>query len=308
MTITAIRIGIDVSKACLDVCEAPSQATIRILNTEDAIAKLLARLPTDATVVFEATAPYDTRLRKALARTSLRVLRVNPSRARDFARAAGFLAKTDTIDARMLARLPDALDVRAEEAFDQDREALAALHRRRDQLVDMRAVERGRLADEPDAGVRNSLERHVEWLTITIEDIEARIRDALKRPAFARRAKLLATAKGVGHVTVTTVLALMPEIGRCSSKAIAALAGLAPVNRDSGAFRGQRHIAGGRRRVRQALYMAALAAIRTHEPFRQHYLAIKARSGKAKVAVIAVARKLLVILNAMIKNDEPFRA
>lgn len=104
------------------------------------------------------------------------------------------------------------------------------------------------------------------------------------------------------------MLALLPEIGRCSSKAIAALAGLAPVNRDSGTRRGQRHIAGGRHRVRRALYMAALAAIRTHEPFRQHYLAIKARSGHAKVAIIAVARKLLVILNAMIRNDEPFRA
>lgn len=308
MTVTAIRVGIDVSKAWLDVCVTLAQTTSRIPNCEEAIAQLVARLPQDATVVFEATAPYDTLLRQALARTSLRVLRVNPSRARDFARAAGFLAKTDTIDARMLARLPDALDVRAEQPFDQNREELAALHRRRDQLVDMRAVERGRLADEPDADVRNSLEQHIEWLTMTIEDIEVRIRDVLKRPAFARRAKLLATAKGVGHVTVTTLLALMPEIGRCSSKAIAALAGLAPVNRDSGAFRGQRHIAGGRRRVRQALYMSALAAIRTHEPFRQHYIAIKARSGKAKVAIIAVARKLLVILNAMIKNDEPFRA
>ena len=308
MTVTAIRVGIDVSKAWLDVCMTPGQTTSRIPNCEEAIAQLVAKLPEDATVVFEATAPYDTRLRKTLACTSLRVLRVNPARARDFARAAGFLAKTDTIDARMLARLPEALDVRAEEAFDQDREELAALHRRRDQLVDMRAVERGRLADEPDACVRNTLEQHIEWLTMTIDDIEATIRDVLKRPAFARRAKLLATAKGVGHVTVTTVLALLPEIGRCSSKAIAALAGLAPVNRDSGAFRGQRHIAGGRRRLRQALYMAALAAIRTHQPFRQHYLAIKARSGKAKVAIIAIARNLLVILNAMIKNDEPFRA
>lgn len=308
MTIAAFRIGIDVSKACLDIFEQPSQTASRILNTEAAIAKLVARLPPEATIIFEATAPYDTALRKALAGTGLRVLRVNPARARDFARAAGFLAKTDTIDARMLARLPEALDVREDAAFDPLREALAALHRRRDQLVEARAVERGRLASEPDTDVRHSLESHIAWLATAIAELDAKIRGLLAKPAFATRARLLATAKGVGAVTVTTLLALLPEIGRCSAKAIAALAGLAPLNRDSGTLRGQRHITGGRRRVRQALYMAALAAIRTHEPFRQHYLTIKARSGHAKVAIIAVARKLLVILNAMVKSNQPFRA
>ena len=208
----------------------------------------------------------------------------------------------------MLALLPEALEVREDEAFDQHREALAALHRRRDQLVDMRAVERGRIASEPDQDARRSLESHIDWLSAAIEELEVKIRSILAKPPFARRAKLLATAKGVGTVTVTTILALLPELGRCSAKAIAALAGLAPINRDSGTLRGQRHIAGGRRRVRQALYMAALAAIRTHEPFKQHYLAIKARSGHAKVAIVAVARKLLVTLNAMIKSDQPFRA
>lgn len=308
MTIPPFRVGIDVSKAVLDVFEAPSQAASRILNTDAAIAKLVARLPPDATIVFEATAPYDTLLRRALARSGLRVLRVNPGRARDFARAAGFLAKTDAIDARLLARLPEALDLRAEAAFDPGREALAALNRRRDQLVETRAVERGRLASEPDADARHSLESHIAWLGAAIAELEAKIDSLLRTPPFARRATLLGTAKGVGAVTVTTLLALLPELGRCSAKAIAALAGLAPLNRDSGTLRGQRHIAGGRRRVRQALYMAALAAIRTHAPFRQQYLAIKARSGHAKVAVIAIARKLLVILNAMLKTDQPFRA
>jgi transposase len=308
MTIAAFRVGIDVSKAGLDVFEAPSQTASRIPNTQAAIARLIARLPRNATIVFEATAPYDTALRKALARTGLRTLRVNPARARDFARAAGFLAKTDAVDARMLALLPDALQVREDEPFDHHREALAALHRRRDQLVDTRAVERARIASEPDADVRHSLESHIGWLTTAIEELEARIQGMLRSPPFARRAKLLATAKGVGAVTITTILALLPEIGRCSAKAIAALAGLAPINRDSATLRGRRHIAGGRRRVRQALYMAALAAIRTHQPFRQHYLAIKARSGHAKVAIIAIARKLLVTLNAMLKSDQPFRA
>lgn len=308
MTITAFRVGIDVAKDNLDVFETRGQTTTRIPNNKAAIAKLVASLPPDTTIVFEATAPYDTLLRQALAAAGLRTLRVNPSRARDFARAAGFLAKTDAVDARMLARLPEALDVRPDEAFDPAREALAALHRRRDQLVDTRAVERGRLASEPDVDVRHSLESHIGWLDGAIAELDAKIRRALASPPFAPRARLLATAKGVGAVTITTLVALLPELGRCSAKAIAALAGLAPLNRDSGTLRGQRHIAGGRRRVRQALYMAALAAIRTHEPFRQQYLAIKARSGHAKIAIIAIARKLLVTLNAMVKSGQPFRA
>lgn len=130
----------------------------------------------------------------------------------------------------------------------------------------------------------------------------------LAGPAFAARAALLGSIKGVGRVTITTLIALLPELGSRSAKAIAAIAGLAPLNRDSGARRGQRHIAGGRRRVRQALYMAALGAIRCLDRFKQVYIGVKARSGHAKVAVVAVARKLLVILNAMVRSGQPFTA
>jgi transposase len=304
MTLAENRVGCDVSKNWLDLYETATNRAHRIPNTAPAIARLLARLPPGTTVVFEATAPYDTLLRRALGHTQLRAIRVNPGRARDFARAAGFLAKTDAIDARMLARLPDALEVPQAPPFDAEREALAARHRRRDQLVEMRAVEKGRLAAETDATLRKSLQHHIRWLDAAIAAIEA----ALASAAFAPRTRLLGTVKGVGPVTIATLVALLPELGNRSAKTIAALAGLAPLNRDSGAMRGQRRIGGGRRRVRQALYMAALGAIRGIARFRQHYLAIKARSGHAKFAVIAVARKLVVTLNAMLRSGEPFKA
>jgi transposase len=308
MTLTNFRVGCDVSKAWLDIFIADKAISTRIPNTEVAIRDFVATLPSTATVVFEATAPYDLKLRKALDAACLRALRVNPSRARDFARAAGFLAKTDAVDARMLARLPEALHIPEEQKFDADREELTALTRRRDQLVELRAMERGLHHAVSSERVAKSISNHMETLDTLIEVIEADIRAMLKKPAFAERAKQLASVKGVGPVTVVTLIALLPELGQRSAKAIAALVGLAPLNRDSGTLRGQRRIGGGRRRVRQALYMAALSAIRSVPRFNAFYRAIKERSGSSKKAVVAVARKLLVTLNAMIKKGEPFKA
>lgn len=308
MSIAPSRIEIDVSKAWLDVYDASSNKARRIANTPAEIAALAISLPPHATVVFEATAPYDTALRQGLSGGLTRVFRVNPRRARDFARAAGFLAKTDCIDARMLAAMGDTIACGEEPAFDEAREALAALHRRRDQLVEMRAVEKGRLEEACEDVERTSVSRHIAWLSAEIKAIEADIRTHLMQPAFASRAELLRSVKGVGEVTVATLLALLPELGHRSPKAIAALAGLAPINCDSGNYRGQRHISGGRRRVRRALYMAALAAIRSVPRFKTCYEAVRQRSGHAKVGIVAVARKLLVILNAMMRTGEPFRA
>jgi transposase len=308
MTLAPSRIGIDVSKAWLDIFDATTRTLFRCPNTPDDIARFLATLGPNTTLLFEATAPYDMDLRRALATAPCRVIRVNPGRARDFARASNYLAKTDAIDARMLAAMASAIDLPGEPPFDEEREALAALHRRRDQLVEMRAVERGRKASVPDMVERASIERHIHWLDGEIKMLEGQIRAAIKQPAFARKAALLRSLKGVGEVTIATLLALLPELGYRSHKGIAALAGLAPVNCDSGTFRGQRRIRGGRRRVRQALYMAALAAIRGIPRFKAFYSAIRARSGHAKVAIIAVARKLLVVLNAIMKTGQPFRA
>ena len=308
MTLAPHRIGIDISKAWLDIYDAGTAKSLRVANDATSISLYLATLPATVEVVFEATAPYDDKLRRALSASGLSAIRANPGRARDYARAAGFLAKTDTIDARMLATLPDVLPRVSAPAFDAEREALIALNRRRDQLVGIRAVERGRAASEPDQNVLESLARLIVCLDGEIAQLDVKIKAALAQPAFAPLVAIVRPVKGVGEVTAATLVALLPELGHLPAKPIAALAGLAPINRDSGMKRGQRHIGGGRRRVRQALYMAALAAIRCVPRFKAFYLAVKARCKHAKIAIIAVARKLLVTLNAMVKKRELFKA
>ena len=308
MTLAPHRIGCDISKLWLDIFDATTGKSARVANQKADIALCLATLPVSAVVVFEATAPYDDNLRRALHAAGLGSIRANPSRVRAYARAAGFLAKTDTVDARMLATLPDAIGGTQAAPFDAEREALVALHRRRDQLVETRAVERGRAADEPDARALESLARHIAWLTLEIKAIEREMKAALAKPAFAPVAAIVCSIKGIADVTAAALIALLPELGHRSAKAIAALAGLAPINRDSGATRGQRHIGGGRHRVRRALYLAAVRAIRWVPHFKAYYLALKARCKHVKIAIVAVARKLLVTLNAMVKTGQPFRA
>ena len=301
-------IGIDVSKDFLDGFDSRSAKSFRIANTPRAIAAFFRKYGNGDLIVIEATAPYDLAIRRMASRHGCPLIRVNPARARDFARASGQLAKTDAIDARMLAAMALKLNLDAGPPHDEAREALIALHRRRDQLVQIRAAELNRLEGAQDTYEKRSVSRHIVWLSNEIAGIDAKLKRALAAPPIAKTAAILRSFKGVGEVTAATLLSLLPELGARSPKEIAALAGLAPINCDSGKYRGQRRIAHGRRRVRQALYMAALAAIRTTPKFKDFYTRIKARSGHAKVAVCAVARKVLVILNAMIRDGVPFRA
>jgi len=310
MTIAHRLIGIDISKAHLDIAEDGTGKCERIANSGAAIAALLARWPCAGTrVIFEATGSYDRTLRKALEAAGVAYVRVNPARARDFARATSALAKTDAIDARLLATMGRALALTPSQAADPRRERLAGLQRRYDQLVAMRADEKKRLAVAEAGSVTASLVEHIAFLDAQIKEsrasIDAEIAGSSELAALRER---LETAPGVGPVTAVTLIALLPELGQRSGKTIAALAGLAPFNNDSGAFRGQRHIRGGRRRVRQALYMAALSAIRKVPRLAAHYRNVLARSGHAKVAIIAVARKLLIILNAMTRTGRAFAA
>lgn len=299
-------IGIDVSKDFLDGFDSRSAKSFRIANTPRAIAAFFRKYGNGDLIVIEATAPYDLAIRRIASRHGTPLIRVNPARARDFARASGQLAKTDAIDARMLADMALKLHLEAGPPHNEDREVLAALHRRRDQLVHIRAAELNRLDAAQDVCEKRSLSRHILWLSNEIAGIDNKLKRALDAPKIAKTADILRSFKGVGEVTTATLLSLLPELGWRSPKEIAALAGLAPMNCDSGKFRGQRRIAHGRRRVRQALYMAALAAIRTTPKFRDFYARIKAKSGHAKVAICAVARKVLVILNAMIRDGVPF--
>jgi transposase len=304
-------VGIDISKDFLDVFDGHVfdghvGAVRRIDNRAEAIERLIAGwIGRDVFVLFEATGRYDKALRQALGAAGIAFTRVNPARARDFARAAGFLAKTDAIDARMLAAMAQCLRPGADSASDPAREQLAELHKRRDELVAFRKQERTRLAGA--AGQIASLQAHIVWLDEEVRDFDRRIAAQIAaQQALQDAQRLMQSVPGIGPVCAATLLALLPELGARSPKAIAALAGLAPFNVDSGKFRGARRIHGGRRRVREALYMAAVSVTRTKSRFARTYRAMRDAGKPAKVALVAVARKLLVTLNAILRQQQPF--
>jgi transposase len=309
MIITRGFIGIDVSKHYLDVFEGGCGRTERALNTEEALASLMARWKEcGAFVVFEATGHYDASLRRALTAEGIPFARVNPARARDFARAAGFLAKTDKIDARMLAAMAQSLSPARAAERDQDRERLALAHKRRDQLVHARQQERTRRTECREAALLADIEAHLAWLDARIAQWDEEIRRQLAQSErLSQIAQLLRSIPGIGPVAATTLIALMPELGILRPKKITAIAGLAPFNVDSGQFRGIRRIKGGRKRVRDALYMAAVAAARSHGHFRTVYQRLRAAGKPAKVALIAIARKLLVTANAVLRDRTAFQ-
>ena len=309
MTITPGFVGIDISKSSLDIFDTAIGRVERIPNTSATIAALIERWRSRPVfIVFEATGRYDRLLRLSLPQAGIAFARVNPQRARDFARAAGFLAKTDAVDAKMLALMAERLRPQSQAPIQPGRERLRALHRRRDQLVHMRAQERTRLSEADEQEERGDIQRHIAWLSEQIKVFDSRIcRLIAAAQELACLHKRLCQAPGVGPVAAATLLALMPELGTRSPKAIAALAGLAPLNRDSGSLRGKRTIAGGRKRVRDALYMASLTAVRCSPHYSRIYKAFLATGKAKKLAIIAIARKLLIALNAMVRDNADFR-
>lgn len=306
--ITPVFVGIDVSKAALDIF-VESLGRQRIANASDAVAAMIAGLPRPCFVVLEATGSYDGLLRRELDQAAIAYARVNPEQARDFARAVGRRAKTDAVDARMLAEMGRRLDLAPAPAEDPDRQRLAKWQRRRDQLVAMRQQEKVRLIEERDEAFRAGLAAHIAQLDQAVAEAERAI-DALLAASsgLAEAEKRLRSVPGVGRVAAVTLMALMPELGERSPKQLAALAGLAPFNHDSGDKRGQRRIRGGRRRVRQALYMAALSAARFHPRLKAFADKLKAKGKPPKPVLVAVARKLLGIINAIVRDKTTFQA
>lgn len=310
MTIPPGVVGIDISKQYLDVFDPRVGRVERLANGPAEIADLAERLSAVGDrAVFEATGVYDRALGRGLAAAGVRFSRVNPSQARSFAKAAGFLAKTDGLDARMLSAMGRALDLRPAAPADPTRERLGGLHRRRDQLVLMRGQERTRLKDcAQDDETRASLDEHLAWLDTQIRRLERRIAELIAQNAeLASAERRLRSVPGVGPVTAATLLVLAPELGRRSPKTIAALAGLAPFNSDSGLRRGHRAIRGGRKRLRDALYMAAVTAARSNSRFKAFYQTLVKAGKPAKLALIALARKLLVTLNAIERDQTAFQ-
>lgn len=301
-------VGCDVSKRTLDIFDDALGHAERIDNTPEAIAVRVASWRDgDVFVVFEATGVYDHAFAAALEHAGIRHARINPARARDFARASGRIAKTDAIDAAVLAAFARAMAPAPDQTVSPARKALALMAKRRDQLVAMRAQEKNRASEAVDAGATARVKRHIDFLDREIGDIEKEIAAFVGADAgLAEEARLMRSAPGVGPVAATQLLALMPELGRTGPKQVAALAGLAPINADSGAFRGKRAIGGGRKRVRDALYMAALNAVRRTGPLKAFYERLRQAGKPAKLALIAVARKLLGVLNAMLRDRRTF--
>ena len=308
---TRIIVGIDVSKPYVDFFVLNSKAN-RSGRRPRRVRELIALAAELATfepqlVVLEATGGLETAVWAALEAAGLRVAVVNPKRVRDFARSLGLLAKTDRLDARVLALFGERLRPAATRLPSRQLRDLRELLRHLDALVGLRAQQRTRKWQLQGAAVLASAERVIASLSQEIALLEQQVEQALReQPAACQRATQLRTAPGIGPKTSWALLADLPELGQLSARQAAALAGLAPLARDSGQFRGRRRIAAGRPRVRKALYLAARAAVRC-DP---HLAAFRARllaAGKPKqVALIAVARKLLVALNAMIRDDRPW--
>ena len=307
MTIHHTFIGCDIGKDMIDIFDPRTARFCRIDNTQTELSAFAGRLdPATDLVVLEATGHYDRLLRLCLTQAGIAFARVNPKMARRFAEARGRLAKTDRIDARSLAEMGAMFGLTAEAPPCPARERLAALARRRDQLVDARANERRHLGDAFDPTIRADIEAMITIFGERIAAIEGEIDAQMKSGHLAEEARRLTCAPGVGKVTALTLLAHMPELGRLSPKAAASLSGLAPFNDDSGKRYGRRRIKGGRPRVRKALYMAALGAIKASTRLRAFYQAVAARTGSAKAGIIAVARKLITILNAMLRDKTNF--
>lgn len=311
MTIHPDTVGIDVCKHHFDIFDPRRGAPYRVANTL-AEAKVLAKdlAKRDGLAVFEATGRYDANLRLALSEAGTAHARVNPEQARNFAKAIGKRAKTDAVDARMLAELGCRLNPRQRTTADADREHLGALSRRRDQLVSIRQQERVRRVEAAaeDEILLQTLDAHLAWLDEAIAKLDARIREWLQStPHLMQDEKLMRSIPGVGPVCAAVVLASMPEIGTLSPKTVAALGGLAPYNNDTGCFRGKRSVRGGRKRVRDALYMAAVSASRTRTSFGEFYRALRRNGKSPKLAFIALARKILVVLNAVIRDKKSYQ-
>lgn len=306
---TPVHVGIDVAKAKLDVCLLEVDVSRSFDNTDDGIAALIALLreQTIALVLLEATGRYERRVAAALLEATFNVTVVNPRQARDFARALGKLAKTDKIDARTLAQFAQLGHGRLAEKQPQNHVLLDDLVTRRRQVTQMMATEKTRLQIPQDKQTRAMIAKVIRVLEQQREDLDRRIAKLIESDDDWRNKRdLLASVPGVGPTTAAVLIADLPELGKLNRQQITALVGLAPLNRDSGSYRGQRRIFGGRASVRCMLYMSALSAMRFNPIVRSFAQRLRANGKKFKVVIVAAMRKLLSILNLMVKENKPW--
>ena len=307
--VTAVHVGIDVSKAQLDVCVLPSTQTLRVGNDEEGISQIITLLKQQpvALVLLEATGRYERHLASELLEAGFKVAVVNPRQARDFARALGKLAKTDKIDAATLAQFAQLGHARICEKQPENRTLLDDLVTRRRQVTQMMAMEKTRAQIPQDKHTRAMIARVIRVLEQQRQDLDRRIAELIESDDDWRtKRELLSSVPGVGTVTASQLVANLPELGKLNRQQIAALVGLAPINRDSGSMRGKRTIFGGRASVRCALYMAALCAMKFNPVIRRFADRLRAAGKAFKVIMVAAMRKLLTILNVMLKENRPW--
>ena len=306
---TPVDVGIDVAKATLEVYLLPGGQTLSVANDDDGIARIvtLLRQHPVARVLLEATGRYERRVAAALLEAGFDVAVVNPRQARDFARALGKLAKTDKIDARTLAEFARLGHVRSCEKQPENRILLDDLVTRRRQVTQMIAMEKTRAQIPQDKRTRAMIARVIRVLEQQREDLDRRIAELIESDDDWRNKRdLLSSVPGVGEVTASQLVADLPELGKLNRQQIAALVGVAPINRDSGTMRGKRTIFGGRTSVRCALYMAAFCAMKFNPVIKKFAERLRAAGKPFKVTVIAAMRKLLTILNVMLKENRPW--
>lgn len=302
-------IGIDVSKDVLDVFILPSRKYMQFQNDPKGIQKISKKLIsfTPASIVMEATGGYEKPVAKALQKAGLDVSVVNPRPIRDFAKALGKLAKTDRIDAEVIALFAEKIQPKPNLVLTQNQVQLSESNARRRQLVDMITMEKNRLGTASKA-LKKSIQRIIKALEKELEILNETLEKAIQSdPACARKNILLKSVKGIGSIVAAGLIAGLPELGTVGPRQISALAGLAPYNRDSGTLRGKRTIWGGRASIRTLMYMATLSAIRFNPKIKAFYLHLCNAGKKKMVAIVACMHKLLIIINAMIKKDEPWR-
>jgi transposase len=297
-------VGIDISKAHLDLAWDGEDTVARSANDAASCAAVAAELKDATLVVVEATGGYELEIVLALQAAQAPIAVVNPRRVRDFARASGRLAKTDRVDARVIAHFARAMRPSQTPQIEDGRMALGELVARRRQLIDMLVAEQNRI-EHAGPSMATAIRDHLAYLKDQLTGIDAAIAIQVRAdPAVARRRDILESVPGIGGTTAAVLLAELPELGAIDDKKIAALVGVAPVAHDSGTLRGQRHIAGGRSSVRCALYMATLSAVRCNPAIKIFHRRLRDSGKKPKVALVAAMRKLIILVNTLARRDQ----
>lgn len=304
-----VFIGIDIAKNTIEISVRPSGEHWSASTEPDVLIRTVDRLAAlePATIVMEATGGYEARVASLLSTAGLPVAVVNPRQVRDFARAAGILAKTDAIDARVLALFAEKMKPECRPVPSEDEQTLKELISRRRQLVDMRTAELNRRQQTISPQVYKSISTLIESINQELDTIEREINTRIKADsAWRAKDKVIQSAPGIGETTASMLIAEMPELGTINRRKIASLGGLAPMNRDSGTFRGRRMITGGRSSIRAGLYMPMLSAIRCNPQIKTFYNRLIADGKPKQVAITACMRKMLTMLNAMIRDNQPW--